>query len=187
MAESPLEEEILQVCKGGTVTELVPLLDKLRGENTKLQDYRPDRDENHLVLSMLEESLTSGNGDTIRYMADTFNPTRYGSQNKWVFDRRIAYSAPRLDVDTFRVLWQFNHDLATRHMGHLGHPLTIPMIGNDLELAGFMLEHGADPVNSLFAHRPISQNDYEVAPSPEMKNLLKSFAKSENRASREIN
>lgn len=43
------EEEILQVCGHGTVAELVVLLDQLRAESTKLQDYRPDEAHGHFV------------------------------------------------------------------------------------------------------------------------------------------
>lgn len=185
---SPLEEDIDHVCWLGTVAEVVPLLAKLRGENTKLQDYRPDRDESHLVLSMLEYSIDGQNGEIIRYLADAFNPIRYGLQDKWAFSRAIACGAPCLDVDSFRVLWQYNNELATRHTGHFGHPLVIAIFRQDLPMAKFMLEHGADPLYSVCNSRPISQHNYKMVVSmstPEMKDLLKKFAESENHRTRD--
>lgn len=185
-AESSLEEEILRVCKHGTVEELVPLLDQLRKENTKLQDYRPDRDKNHFVMSMLLNSLHGNrNGqnreDILRYLVDTFNPTRYDSQDPWLFDRRIAYAAPCLDVDLFKILWQYNHDLTTRQPGHIGQPLVFPIIRNDLKLAEFMMQNGADPLNDLRFGGPISFHDYEFVDNPEMKELLKRYQRIQNR------
>lgn len=176
--ETPLEEQVLQVCKRGTVVELIPLLDQLRAESTKLQDYRPYQEGWHIVLTMLHQSIKNKDREVLRYLVDTFNPTRYGSNEIWAFDVNIAAAVAWIDVDTFRYIWQYNDEIATRLVGHLGNPLTIAMVRNNLPLAEFMLENGADPVNDVFGYRPISQNNWEWAGSEEMRNLLKRYADS---------
>lgn len=178
-SRTPLEEEILQVCGYGMVAELVVLLDKLRAESTKLQDYRPDKDYGHFVLSMLLESIKEcgRNLDVLRYLVDTFNPTRYGSQGNWVYTKEIACSALGLDLEHFRLLWQYNNDLATRKIDRIAHPLGLVMLSNNLPLAEFLMQHGADPLENLLGTEPMSENDWEYAPSVEMKELLKKHAR----------
>lgn len=136
-------------------------------------------DTSEFVLTMLSSSVEKQNYDIIHYLIDTFNPTRYNYQGKWVYTRYIALCATGLKLETFRLLWQYNHEINTRVLGHLGNPLGSAVLRNDLPLAEFMLQHGADPVNHTFCYTPISRNDYRLAKSKEMKKLLKRYAKGE--------
>lgn len=113
---------------------------------------------------MLLESIKERgrNLDALRYLVDTFNPTRYSSQGKWLYTKDIACRALDLDVEHFRLLWQYNNDPATRYIDRIAHPLGLVMLSNNLPLAEFLIEHGADPSGDLFYTEPISKNDWSM-------------------------
>lgn len=59
----------------------------------------------------------------------------------------------------------------------MGHPLAIAVLANNLPTVELLVELGADPVYDEFGHRWISQNDYELARTEEMKDMLRRLAK----------